>query len=268
MSGGACALDAWLTSIYRRGACDTWFLYMCRTQGLSPRWQGLSRSGQRAAAAAPAAAPAPLHRRRHPLPPCSRQASKAAIFQLTWRCKRCQGTVCLVTWPSPLAPQYRCDAFWWSKLKDSRPGVVASGFEPGLKWSTNLSCQSQCATYRERTRLSCSAAQLDANGDEYGTLDPVSVTLDNATTSAYSLVNIVAADRKGLFYDLMRTLKDIHLRVAYAKVPPHNHKGPDSCCEILVFCSTTPNSEREINQSELQVNFSFVWALLHSWAFL
>jgi UTP:GlnB (protein PII) uridylyltransferase len=62
--------------------------------------------------------------------------------------------------------------------------------------------------------------QLDANGDEYGTLDPVSVTLDNATTSAYSLVNIVAADRKGLFYDLMRTLKDIHLRVAYAKVPP------------------------------------------------
>ena len=61
--------------------------------------------------------------------------------------------------------------------------------------------------------------QLDANGDEYGTLDPVSVTLDNATTSAYSLVNIVAADRKGLFYDLMRTLKDIHLRVAYAKVP-------------------------------------------------
>lgn len=61
--------------------------------------------------------------------------------------------------------------------------------------------------------------QVDANGDEYGTLDPVSVTLDNATTSAYSLVNVIAADRKGLVYDLMRTLKDIHLRVAYAKVP-------------------------------------------------
>ena len=70
-----------------------------------------------------------------------------------------------------------------------------------------------------RVNLSSPCAQLDANGDEYGTLDPVSVTLDNATTSAYSLVNIVAADRKGLFYDLMRTLKDIHLRVAYAKVP-------------------------------------------------
>ncbi len=44
------------------------------------------------------------------------------------------------------------------------------------------------------------------------------MTLDNATTSAYSLVTVVAADRKGLVYDLMRTLKDIHLRVAYAKV--------------------------------------------------
>lgn len=49
-------------------------------------------------------------------------------------------------------------------------------------------------------------------------MEPVAVTLDNATTSAYSLVNVVAADRKGLVYDLMRTLKDIHLRVAYAKV--------------------------------------------------
>ena len=28
----------------------------------------------------------------------------------------------------------------------------------------------------------------------------------------------MAQDRKGLVYDLMRTFKDIHLRVAYAKV--------------------------------------------------
>ena len=76
--------------------------------------------------------------------------------------------------------------------------------------------------------------QLDANGDEYGTLDPVSVTLDNATTSAYSLVNIVAADRKGLFYDLMRTLKDIHLRVAYAKVPPPMKRQSVAVCMRLV----------------------------------
>ncbi len=46
----------------------------------------------------------------------------------------------------------------------------------------------------------------------------VQVTVDNCTTAAYSLLTVVCRDRKGLVYDLMRTLKDIHIRVAYAKV--------------------------------------------------
>ena len=107
----------------------------------------------------------------------------------------------------------------------------AANFDPRPAFSAHYEsslCKAHCkckvlnpkvAPPYPRVNLSSPCAQLDANGDEYGTLDPVSVTLDNATTSAYSLVNIVAADRKGLFYDLMRTLKDIHLRVAYAKVP-------------------------------------------------
>ncbi len=44
------------------------------------------------------------------------------------------------------------------------------------------------------------------------------VTVDNCTTSSYTVVNLVCRDRKGLVYDLFRTLKDIHIRVAYAKV--------------------------------------------------
>ena len=44
------------------------------------------------------------------------------------------------------------------------------------------------------------------------------VTIDNCTSSNYSVVSIVCKDRKGLIYDLMRTLKDIHVRVAYAKI--------------------------------------------------
>lgn len=44
------------------------------------------------------------------------------------------------------------------------------------------------------------------------------VTIDNCTASNYSVVNVVCRDRKGLIYDLMRTLKDIHCRVAYAKI--------------------------------------------------
>ncbi len=44
------------------------------------------------------------------------------------------------------------------------------------------------------------------------------VTIDNCTASNYSCVTVVCRDRKGLVYDLMRTLKDIHVRVAYAKI--------------------------------------------------
>ncbi len=47
------------------------------------------------------------------------------------------------------------------------------------------------------------------------------VTIDNCTSSNYSVVSIVCKDRKGLIYDLMRTLKDIHVRVAYAKIKVH-----------------------------------------------
>ena len=51
----------------------------------------------------------------------------------------------------------------------------------------------------------------------------VQVTVDNCTTAAYSLLNVVCQDRKGLVYDLMRTLKDTHIRVAYAKARQFLH---------------------------------------------
>lgn len=44
------------------------------------------------------------------------------------------------------------------------------------------------------------------------------VELDNQTSSAYSVINVVCRDRKGLVYDMMRTLKDIQIRVGYAKI--------------------------------------------------
>ena len=44
------------------------------------------------------------------------------------------------------------------------------------------------------------------------------VTVDNTTTLAYTLVTVACQDRKGLLYDLLRTLKDVHVRVAYAKL--------------------------------------------------
>lgn len=41
------------------------------------------------------------------------------------------------------------------------------------------------------------------------------VELDNALSKAYTKVELVCLDRKGLLFDIMRTLKDIGIRVAY-----------------------------------------------------
>ena len=43
------------------------------------------------------------------------------------------------------------------------------------------------------------------------------VELDNALSKAYTKVELVCLDRKGLLFDLMRTLKDIGVRVAYGE---------------------------------------------------
>ncbi|CAK0784176.1 hypothetical protein CVIRNUC_007379 [Coccomyxa viridis] len=65
---------------------------------------------------------------------------------------------------------------------------------------------------------SLSSAEVTSASDDFGTPETVQVTIDNCTSSNYSVVSIVCKDRKGLIYDLMRTLKDIHVRVAYAKI--------------------------------------------------
>jgi hypothetical protein len=48
------------------------------------------------------------------------------------------------------------------------------------------------------------------------------VSIDNCTAATATILQICCRDRKGLLYDLMRTLKDNSLRVTYAKVPPHS----------------------------------------------
>lgn len=65
------------------------------------------------------------------------------------------------------------------------------------------------------------------------------VTIDNSTTPSYSLINIVCRDRKGLVYDLMRTVKSIHIRVAYGKV----NVRQDYMCETDLFVQEVDGSQ-------------------------
>ncbi|KAK9831988.1 hypothetical protein WJX81_006685 [Elliptochloris bilobata] len=93
------------------------------------------------------------------------------------------------------------------------------------KDATPASPLRKIVTAKSRRRLDMAAAAAPANevtseseADEFARLEDVKVTVDNCTTSSYTVVGVVCRDRKGLVYDLFRTLKDIHIRVAYAKV--------------------------------------------------
>jgi hypothetical protein len=53
---------------------------------------------------------------------------------------------------------------------------------------------------------------------------------------------VLVSDRKGLVYDLMRTLKDIHIRVAYGKVAVLEDRERGSLCEVDLFVQEVDGS--------------------------
>lgn len=46
---------------------------------------------------------------------------------------------------------------------------------------------------------------------------PTTITVDNALSPSHTLVQILCRDRKGLIYDIMRTLKDYNIQVSYGR---------------------------------------------------
>ncbi|KAK9279367.1 hypothetical protein L1049_013046 [Liquidambar formosana] len=55
-------------------------------------------------------------------------------------------------------------------------------------------------------------------------LKQTSVVIDNSLSPAHTLLQIHCVDQKGLFYDIMRTLKDCNIQIAYGRFSP-NTKG-------------------------------------------
>ncbi|KAB1216305.1 Bifunctional uridylyltransferase/uridylyl-removing enzyme [Morella rubra] len=51
-------------------------------------------------------------------------------------------------------------------------------------------------------------------------LKKASVTVDNSLSPAHTLLQIHCADHKGLLYDIMRTLKDCNIQIAYGRFSP------------------------------------------------
>eukprot|EP00850_Spirogloea_muscicola_P006320 SM000030S11329 [mRNA] locus=s30:95988:98609:- [translate_table: standard] len=76
------------------------------------------------------------------------------------------------------------------------------------------------------------------HGSDYDELEPgekvvspVPVTLDNGLSPAHSVIQIVARERKGLLYDCLRSLKDVHLQVAFGRTMSNEH----SMCDMDMF---------------------------------
>eukprot|EP00850_Spirogloea_muscicola_P003045 SM000012S25307 [mRNA] locus=s12:212640:213779:- [translate_table: standard] len=93
-------------------------------------------------------------------------------------------------------------------------------------------------------------------GSDYGKLEPgekvvtpVPVTLDNGLSPAHSVIQIVARERKGLLYDCLRALKDVHLQVAFGRTMSNEH----SMCDMDMFVQQMdgrkvmdPNRQKEV----------------------
>lgn len=67
--------------------------------------------------------------------------------------------------------------------------------------------------------------------DRQAQLQCVEIVVDNETSPSYTMLTLRCEDRKGLLYDIFRTLKDIDLRVAYGKVEVFE----DGICEADLF---------------------------------
>ncbi|GAV57896.1 ACT domain-containing protein [Cephalotus follicularis] len=62
-------------------------------------------------------------------------------------------------------------------------------------------------------------------------LKKANVTIDNSLSPAHTLLQIHCVDHKGLLYDIMRTLKDCNIQIAYGRFSPSS-KG---CRDIDLF---------------------------------
>ncbi|KAM3691817.1 hypothetical protein ACJW31_08G040600 [Castanea mollissima] len=53
-------------------------------------------------------------------------------------------------------------------------------------------------------------------------LKKASVAVDNSLSPAHTLLQIHCPDHKGLLYDIMRTLKDCNIQIAYGRFSPNS----------------------------------------------
>ncbi|XP_020223376.1 ACT domain-containing protein ACR9 [Cajanus cajan] len=72
-----------------------------------------------------------------------------------------------------------------------------------------------------RCELSDNEVRSQALSPDMTKLKKTNVTLDNSLSPAHTLIQIRCADHKGLLYDIMRTLKDMNMKISYGRFSPN-----------------------------------------------
>jgi len=83
--------------------------------------------------------------------------------------------------------------------------------------------------------LFTSETQFQADSNSLQTkstlINKASVTIDNSLSPAHTLLQISSKDRRGLLYDVLRTLKDYNIQISYGRLSTN----PKGICEVDLF---------------------------------
>ncbi|GLT67091.1 hypothetical protein SLA2020_394220 [Shorea laevis] len=72
-----------------------------------------------------------------------------------------------------------------------------------------------------QSELSGNKIRSQALSPDMSKLKKANVTVDNSLSPAHTLLQINCVDHKGLFYDVLRTLKDHNVKIAYGRFSPN-----------------------------------------------
>ncbi|KAK9998560.1 hypothetical protein SO802_018163 [Lithocarpus litseifolius] len=91
------------------------------------------------------------------------------------------------------------------------------------EWPLGISFPSpEVAEELFRYELSDKEIRSQALSPDMSKLKKASVTVDNSLSPAHTLLQIHCADHKCLLYDIMRTLKDCNIQIAYGRFSPNS----------------------------------------------
>ncbi|KAK7324998.1 hypothetical protein VNO77_29003 [Canavalia gladiata] len=96
---------------------------------------------------------------------------------------------------------------------------------PGPEYENNQGISSLSPALAEelfRCDLSDNEVRSQALSPDMAKLKKTNVTLDNSLSPAHTLVQIWCADHKGLLYDIMRTLKDMNMKISFGRFSPNS----------------------------------------------